>query len=480
MGQATQEAASKDLDKLANEVKSLKERSEKASEKLSSANDKIAELEKEKSNYLAHGRFPVAGNRASSDESRALKFFGRGHPKELLSVNTGDPRWTGVPAECKAVVRQLKESVDIGRWLTQIYHGAPLDKISTRDDGDNVTAIKSLLETSYGRDVLQARCKAFGSTVVGEGDEWVPTAISSNFVEEFELDRRVEGMVRSLQMTTNPWELPVQKDVTKAKVIAEGAQATSQNFKTDKLTFNAKKFQEFTVLPEELNEDSAVAILGLLRSELVEAQQRAVEAATINGDTAGTHQDSDTDALPADVAEKAWDGFRKLAIANSANGGTVTFGSGVTDAKLREMRTKLGKFGVNPRDLMWLPSPLGYQQMLGTDDVVTVEKFGPQATVLSGALASYQGIPIVISEFMRDDLNVSGVFDGLTTDNTAILLVNHRRFYYGLRRPIRIRVMQDLPSFDRWLLASFQRKDFEGHPQSATEVSAVYGVDITV
>ncbi|MCB9229224.1 MAG: phage major capsid protein [Deltaproteobacteria bacterium] len=477
MGQATQEAASKDLDKLANEVKSLKERSEKASEKLSSAKDKIAELEKEKSSYLAHGRFPIAGNRTSSDESRALKFFGKGHPRDLLDVNTGDPKWSGVPEECKAIVRQLKESIDISRWLCQVYHGAPRDG---SDDRETVSSVKGMLETAYGRSVLAPRCKAFGSTVVGEGDEWVPTAISSTFVEEFELDRRVEGMVRTLQMTTNPWELPVQKDVTKAKVVAEGAQAISQNFATNKLVFNAKKFQEFTVLPEELNEDSAVPILSLLRSELVEAQQRAVEAATINGDTAGTHQDSDTDALPADVAEKAWDGFRKLAIANSANGGTVTFGSGVTDAKLREMRTKLGKFGVNPRDLMWLPSPLGYQQMLGTDDVVTVEKFGPQATVLSGALASYQGIPIVISEFMRDDLNASGVYDGVTTDNTGILLVNHRRYYYGLRRPIRIRVMQDLPSYDRWLLASFQRKDFVGHPQSATEVSSVYGIDITI
>ena len=464
----------KSLDSLTEEVKSLKDRAEKA-------NDKVKELEQEKASLLARASSTSAtGNRSFSDEQRALKFFGKRHPRELLDVNTGSSKYDAVPEECKLVVRQLKEAVDVSRWIAQRFRGAAQDNFTSSECSDYIPSIKTVFDSPFAKDVLAPRLKAFGSTVVGEGDEWVPTAISASFVEEFELERRVEARFRSLQMTTNPWELPVQKDVTKAKVVAEGAQATSQNFGTDKLTFNAKKFQEFSILPEELNEDSAVAILSLARSELVESQQRACEAAEINGDTAGTHQDSDTNSLGADVAEKAWDGLRKLAIANSANGGTVTFGSAVTDAKLREMRTKMGKFGVNPRDLVWIVSPVGYQQMLGTSDVVTVEKFGPQATVLTGALAAYQGMPIVISEFMREDLNAAGVFDGITSDNTALLLVNHRRYYIGMRRPIRIRVMQDLPSYDRWLLASFQRKDFVGHPQSASEVSTVYGIDITV
>jgi len=39
-------------------------------------------------------------------------------------------------------------------------------------------------------------------------------------------------------------------------------------------------------------------------------------------------------------------------------------------------------------------------------------------------------------------------------------------------------VQQDLPAYDRWLMASYQRKDFVGHAQSAAEVSAVYGYNV--
>jgi hypothetical protein len=58
--------------------------------------------------------------------------------------------------------------------------------------------------------------------------------------------------------------------------------------------------------------------------------------------------------------------------------------------------------------------------------------------------------------------------------------VNLKRWYLGIRRPIVVKAMQDLPYYDRFLLASYQRKDFQGFTQSATEVSVSYGINIAV
>ena len=195
----------------------------------------------------------------------------------------------------------------------------------------------------------------------------------------------------------------------------------------------------------------------------------------------GTHIDSDTQAGAADLAEKAWAGLRREAIASSANGGTFDFANAaVTDASLRSLRAQMKKFGSYPSDLMWIVGPVVYIQMLGLPEVVTLDKMGDMATVFRGSLANYQGIPIVNSEHMREDLNDAGVYDGVTTNRGGILLVNLKRFYMGIRRPIRVKAMADLPYYDRFLLASYQRKDFKGHPQSASEVSVSYGVNIAV
>jgi hypothetical protein len=109
---------------------------------------------------------------------------------------------------------------------------------------------------------------------------------------------------------------------------------------------------------------------------------RAMEQIKINGDDSGTHQDDDTDGGAGNLAAKAAKGLRKLGLANSANGSVVTFSSAVTTAKLDEMRKVMGKFGIQPRDLMYAFSPAGYHQAVSLDEVTSVEKFGPSATIL--------------------------------------------------------------------------------------------------
>jgi len=448
-------------------------------ERIKKVEKQLKEKEGETLARLSGNGYMPVGNRSDSVERKVMEAFGCNHPKKLLDLNTAEPRFAAVRPEYRMLVKSFKEAVDIARYTAQICRGAPLDRGQSAELNEP-KPLKQIFDTHYAKEVLIPMVKSFGTSPADDGGAWIPTAQSSSWIEEFELERRVMRACRELPMTTNPWKLSIQKNTTEAKIATEKTALTDDNFQTDTIDFDAVKLGEFYCLPEELDEDSAPPILAIARSEVAEAQMRAMEQIKINGDTAGTHQDDDTDGGAANLAAKAADGLRKLALANSANGSVVTFSSAVTTAKLDEMRKVMGKFGIQPRDLMYAFSPAGYHQAVALDEVTSVEKFGPAATILSGALAAFRGIEVGISEFLRDDLSASGVNTGAgPNDKSTILLFNKRRFYWGRRRPIRVRVQMDLPDQDRWLLASYQRVDFKGHPQSANEVSVVVGIDVT-
>jgi HK97 family phage major capsid protein len=305
--------------------------------------------------------------------------------------------------------------------------------------------------------------------------------ISSAYIQEFELDLGLQARFREIKMPSSPYDLPVVKDVLKAQKVAEGGAAVAREFGTDKLRFTASKIEAHHIIPEELNEDSAPDFLAIARQECVQAHARAVESAILNGDNDGTHPDSDTQAGSALLAEKLWKGLRASALANSANGGTKNVAGALSSSVLLQMRAQMKKFGVNPADLVWVVGPAVYAQLMGLTEILTVDKAGPLAsTILKGSLAAIFGVPVVVSQHMREDLNASGVYDGTTTTKGGILLVNASRFYVGMRRAPQLRIIQDLPNYDRYLMAAYQRLDFQGHSQGASEASVCYGYNITL
>lgn len=434
---------------------------------------KISELEKAKSIGI------LGQSKSNSDEVRLMNAFGANSIDKLMSTNVAETRFKHVNDNSKAAVLALKQDLDIARAIGQMFHGGELDRDGTPG------RVKNIFESNFAREVdLKGRFKAFGSGVVGAGDELVPTLISANFIEEYELVKKVQGLFKSLNMPSATWEVPVQTKVTTARLIGEGAAATDTNFGTDKLVMSAKKFSEYFLLPEELDADSAAPVLALARAEVIEAQARAIERAILEGDISGTHMDSDV--VAADDARKAWKGLRKAALAAAS---TVDFtGGGVTKVGLDAMRKKMGKYGVNPNELVYLAGSSAYSQMLNIDEVTSIDKVGSMATLVKGALSMYRGSPVVVSEFIREDLSDAGVHDGVTTNRTYLLLVNAKRFYMGQRAPIKVQIKPDARAeYDRWQLVSYQRCSFVGHKQAgealagggtSAERSAVIGIDI--
>lgn len=456
------------------EVKRLLQEGEQLRSDFKRAQDKIAELEREKSNMF---------NPRSSGVSRelhVLSSFGCKHIGQLFEKNIAHPRFNFVEPSIKMGALELKKDLEYARWIAQMFYNAPRDS-KNFDDGARASAVACILDTGFAKEVdLRGRLKAFGTDVTGAGAEWIMTAVSSNFVEEYELERKVQALFREQPMSTNPFKLPVKKDGTKARIATEGGSHADSNFGTTDIEFDAIRLKELYWFPDELTEDSAPNLMEVGRSELMEAQMRAVEAAIINGDNSATHMDSDIHAGSATLCEKAWKGLRKLALANSANGSTHDFSNGaISTVLLDTLRIKGKKWMLSPREGVLIVGSTSYGQMLSLDEVSTVDQFGPMATMLTGVLSVFRGIPIVVSESVREDVNASGVYDGTTTDRSFVIFANKRRFYVGRRAPIRMRVgMDPRAEYERFQLTSNQRVDFKGHDQSATELSTVIGYNV--
>jgi hypothetical protein len=203
--------------------------------------------------------------------------------------------------------------------------------------------------------------------------------------------------------------------------------------------------------------------------ELADYIAADLEDTLINGDTTGTHQDSDVTA--ADDPRKNFMGLRKLTAAGFKT--SVAAAPTVVNT-VRANRLKMGKYGVNPAELAHLVSISVYLQLLGDTNVLTMEKYGPNATIVQGELGKVDGSPILVSEFVRQDLNATGVYDGTTTTKTELITVHRRGFLRGTRRGVTTEVLRELyAESDQDAVIISRRDAFAARYPTTEGVSAV-------
>jgi len=292
----------------------------------------------------------------------------------------------------------------------------------------------------------------------------------------------VAGLHTRINMPQDPYALPIEGNLPKAYLVSQQGDAdadldTAKRVKSSFdggtqpgvsiLTLTSKKVGARMTFSEESEEDAIIPVLDYLKQQMARAIAEQEDDADINGDTTGTHMDADvTDAADG---RKAWKGYRKHCPSGSkfANGASDKTRIRLLD--LRKQREKMGVYGVSPRDLVYVVSPTGALRMLQVEDpmsstnpspVVTLDKMGPQATILNGQIGAIDGIPIITSQFVREDLDENGVnLSSGTADRTLILCVNKAAFVHGDRRQGKL-VTQYIPVTDQNMLVYLRRLTF--------------------
>ena len=296
--------------------------------------------------------------------------------------------------------------------------------------------------------------KAMTTGGAGSGAEWIPTDFSSDLIDMVQLELRVAALFPRINMPTDPFKIPAKSAFSTARLGVESTSPTVSSVGTAQISLSAIKLIDWVPVSYELDEDSIVAILPIVKQDIAESIARAEENATLNGDTTGTHMDSDV--TDAEDQRKAWKGLRKLSIANSYTLDLSTFNAD----KLSDMMVLMGKYGATPSKLAWVVGTKvqGKFRMLkdGASNplMTTIDKIGPRATILTGMVGELFGAPVITSEFIREDLNASGVYDGSVQLYTCLHLVRTDGFIYGDRRKMMVETDRDVKAQNIDIVAS--------------------------
>jgi hypothetical protein len=331
------------------------------------------------------------------------------------------------------------------------------------------------------KDQYKRVLRAMDTDTSNEGVDWIPTGIGSSLHERVRASGKVAPLFQRINLPTNPWKWPLEGADATAYRVAEPTSDTATKVTvstpgTGAATFDAEIFGGRVLFSKSLEADSALAILPYVQRKLVQAFVDAEERAILDGDTDGTHQDTDTNSAGATDAAWAWDGLRKRALANSSASG----GSALTVALLAARRADMDHYGLNPAEMAFIVPISSYYALVTDTNVVTVDKFGPQATILNGQLGSLYGVPIIVSEHVRTNLNASGIHDAITTTKTYALAVNRNEWVMGQRTPLALETDDSIyrETYQR-VVVGFMREDFanvNARGSSEDDTSIVYNV----
>lgn len=448
----------------------------------------VADIREIKQQITEGRQDDVVAARALTDLQQLMADHAKAREVTGYAPGDTDDHPTG-PLRTRA--QRAQYAVEHGAQRASVALGRPAgDVLEFQQRSDELVLLAAMLqvnprETSYYKEQFLPALRALDSTTAAAGDEWVPTTLSSQVIERINLPLRVAGLFPTITMPSNPYDIP---GLGVARV--RGGKATEQTadtgqtaFKkitpgTRKITLTAGKFASTMLVSKEAQEDSLIPVLPFMQQEMVDFLTADIEDCILNGDGSGGHQDSDV--TDADDPRRVFDGLRLMGLAQAGTRSDVSSASALTVAHLRAARAKMGKYGLDLGNLASVVGITSYFDLLDDTSVVTIDKFGQGATILTGQLGSVDGVPIIVSEYVRNNLNASGVYDGATTTETFAVVVHRQGFLNGVRREMTMQWLREAyAEYDQDALVVTHRRAFEERFPLATEtpLCVIYNLD---
>ena len=361
------------------------------------------------------------------------------------------------------LVRRWVNHVETSPLRVADANGKPIRKIDPQPLLDAIANKRAMdtAETGYGAELVGAQYVR---------DLWQAARNMDSLV----------GDIRTIPMTDPTVYIPIDGDLPEMLFVGESTSASATAYTTSKTasnrrTLTAKKFTIQQIWSGEMEEDSIIAFTPFLREKLNMSAAMHLGSAYLNGDetNAGTGNINLDDANPADTKHYlAWDGIRHYWLVD-ATGQGKNMAASLDPHELDVARGKLNggdddvdnlikniNWGLNARDLRMVCDWDTYMALLDIDDVRTVDKYGPQATVLTGELASYRGVPIV-SPAYASKTEADGKASDTESSNTKgqISVFAPAGFVGGVRREVQL-FFDRIQRTDQFLFELYTRRAF--------------------
>jgi HK97 family phage prohead protease len=156
-------------------------------------------------------------------------------------------------------------------------------------------------------------------------------------------------------------------------------------------TLSTKKLISQSYLGNETEEDAILPILPLIRESMVRSHARAIENSILAGD--------DADGAFG-TSGASYEGLLHLARNDSDyTQSTTAFATDtVTAAELLALRKNMGKYGVNPSEVVYIVSQTSYYQLLEDAEFQDANLVGDMATKLNGEIGQVFGSRVLLCD----------------------------------------------------------------------------------
>ena len=325
---------------------------------------------------------------------------------------------------------------------------------------------------------------AMDSTTAGAGDELVDTQEARALWDDVNLETSIAPLFNTVQMPSNPFQIPLQLGDVNWYPGTENVATTGTALRTARQTLTAYELVAEVPWSYDLDEDGVIAMMEELRRSLLRNAREVIDDVLLNSDTTTTNNINADGATisPTDAGKAQWllgfDGILHLPLVDNT-GQANNHGAAVSDDMFNEVRAKLGKYGVRPSEVVYICDINTYIRSLSIGNFRTLDKFGPQATVLTGQLGAVEGVPVIVSEQMRPADADGKVTDSGNGANTGrLLILNRTQWLVGFKRELAIETVRDPQKRQNIMVVSFRiaLQERSGNRASATHTALQYNI----
>ena len=349
-------------------------------------------------------------------EVKAIVEAGTSGAEELVSdlekrVNDKYDNVEEVVDSLKAELKEKSEEITKIRESKRQFgdRGRPLDPDADIKDVEDAWLLakaigaRNIEDTKYGKSVMEKQNAMSGVAVSSADFEQI---VSTNVERDIQLQLILAPLFREIQMSSATQILPILPDSGYAEFTANQAATGSSphgnlaqtgdtygspygGIDMTERTLSTKKLISTSYLGNETEEDAILPILPLLRESMIRSHARGVENSILAGDDAdGAYGTSGA----------TYEGLLHLARNDSDyTQSTTAFASeSLTALNLLAARKNMGKYGLNPDDVVFIVSLDSYYQLLEDAEFQDVNLVGSAATKLSGEIGSVFGSKVIV------------------------------------------------------------------------------------
>lgn len=240
--------------------------------------------------------------------------------------------------------------------------------------------------TRYAIDLLEKAGIEY-ETYAGDLDQEIQDRIQ----KEITVHTKVAQLFRDIPVNGASTVLPIQGDTNMASWqstatedanlvftgnLENNPQLTAATYEAQQVIMNVFRLISSSYIDNDTDEQVLINLMPMLIEGVARAHARAVENMLLNG-VAATIDGLDTHATVH---------------------GTTIAAAGMTAATLLASRTAMGKYGLNPADVVYIVNQDSYFALLGDVEFENINEVGSLATKVTGMVGMVYGSPVIVSD----------------------------------------------------------------------------------